>query len=164
MRKFSELLGRTPSSSASVRLADFGRQEPLLEQSRYDNGHDANDGDGYANSNGANGHHANGHDANGRHINGFDLDDPSDISARLGEDNEGLRNLLVETGRKISELEEFRATFASVVEPANKALRALEHEKTQNIGLRRALTQARAGYEALQSRYADVEAKAATNE
>jgi crescentin len=179
MRKFSELLGRTPSSSASVRLTDFGRREPLLDHysnghdgnGHYSNGHHANGHDG--NGNGVNGHngnghagghHANGHDTNGHHANGFDLDDPSDISARLGEDNEALRNLLVETGRKISELEEFRAAFASVVEPANKALRALEHEKTQNISLRRALTQTRAGYEALQAKYADIEAKAATTE
>jgi crescentin len=164
MRKFSELLGRTPSSSASVRLTDFGVEQPLLRQYGDANGHHANGHSG--NGHDVNGHESGGHDVNGHDANGFsfELDDPSDISARLGEDNEALRNLLVETGRKISELEEFRASFASVVEPANKALRALEHEKTQNIGLRRALTQTRAGYEALHTRCADIEAKAATAE
>jgi crescentin len=167
MRKFSDLLGRAPSYSGSVRLTDFGRRDPLIEQPGNSNGHEANGNhsDGHDGNGGdANGHNGNGHHANRHDANGFDLDDPSDISARLGEDNEALRNLLVETGRKISELEEFRAAFASVVEPANKALRALEHEKTQNIGLRRALTQTRAGYEALHARYADIEAKAATAE
>ena len=75
----------------------------------------------------------------------------ADLSSHLGEENEALRNLLVDAGRRLTELDEARQGFLRIVEPANRALRALEQEKTHNISLRRALSQTRANGESLQS-------------
>ncbi len=53
---------------------------------------------------------------------------PSDVSSRIGEENEALRNLLFDTGRKINELVELKIAFEKIVDPFNNALRALEQE------------------------------------
>jgi crescentin len=45
----------------------------------------------------------NGNGSGGDHIS---FDSPSDIGSRMGEENEILRTLLTDTGRKISELDE----------------------------------------------------------
>ncbi len=53
----------------------------------------------------------------------------------MGEENEVLRNLLTDTGRKIGELDELKEAFDKIVTPFNSALRALEQEKSQTLGL-----------------------------
>ncbi len=53
----------------------------------------------------------------------------------MGEENEVLRNLLTDTGRKIGELDELKEAFDKIVAPFNSALRALEQEKSQTLGL-----------------------------
>lgn len=88
----------------------------------------------------------------------------ADIGNQLGEDNEALRNILAEAGRRIVELDEAREAFVKLLEPANRALRALEQEKSHNIGLRRTLNQTRAGYERLQAEFQDIEKKTTTLE
>jgi len=136
MGKISELLGRTVST------ADYDPQHafspPPPGQPR-----------------------PNGNNANGNGVHHAETVSPQELSAQLGEDNEALRRLLAETGHKISELEEFKASFASVVEPAHKALRALENEKTQNIRLQRSLSATQAGHETLQAKFSDLEKEAA---
>src|SRR5215510_12267630 len=62
-----------------------------------------------------------------------------EASAQLGRACEALRNLIVEAGCKLNELEETKQTFFSIVDPAAQALRTLEHEKTRNISLTRRL-------------------------
>src|SRR5882757_3967368 len=59
----------------------------------------------------------------------------SDIGSRMGEENEALRNLLTDTGRKIGELDELKQAFDRLVQPFNSALRALEQEKSQTLNL-----------------------------
>lgn len=54
----------------------------------------------------------------------------SDVGARMGEENEALRNLLSDTGRKISELDDLKDAFDKIVAPFNSTLRALELEKS----------------------------------
>jgi chromosome segregation ATPase len=83
-----------------------------------------------------------------------------EASARLGEECEALRNLIVEAGCKVNELEETKQAFISIADPADRALRALEHEKTRNITLTRKLGQLRAGYDALQANLEQIENKA----
>ena len=68
----------------------------------------------------------------GRHIN---VESFSDVGSRIGEENEALRNLLSDTGRKIGELDELKEAFDKIVAPFNSTLRALELEKSQSIGL-----------------------------
>src|SRR5579872_2696529 len=92
---------------------------------------------------------------------GLDSEGFSDVGVRLGEENEALRNLLIDAGRKINEFDEFKDAFIKIMEPANKALRALEQEKSQNIGLRRSFSQVRATYETLQAEYREIDKKAA---
>ncbi len=88
----------------------------------------------------------------------------ADVSARIGEGNETLRNLLIDTDRRISALDDVKGAFRDLVEPIGAALRALEHEKTDNAGLRNALADLRARHEtvrdecqALEKRAADLE-------
>jgi crescentin len=52
----------------------------------------------------------------------------SDVGSRIGEENEALRNLLSDTGRKIGELEQLKQAFDRLVTPFNSTLRALEQE------------------------------------
>ena len=61
----------------------------------------------------------------------------ADAGARLGEENEVLRNLLSETERKLIEFDDLKVTFAALLGPAGRALRTLEQEKTRNLGLQR---------------------------
>src|SRR5258708_4508410 len=63
-------------------------------------------------------------------------------SAKIGEENEALRNLLVDAGMKIRQFDDYKNIFIKLIEPATQALRTLEHEKTSNIDLRRKLEQA----------------------
>ena len=66
----------------------------------------------------------------------------TDSSAKIGEENEALRNLLVDAGMKIRQFDDYKNIFMKLIEPATQALRTLEHEKTSNIDLRRKLDQA----------------------
>src|SRR5262249_6057891 len=61
--------------------------------------------------------------------------------AKIGEENEALRNLLVDAGMKVRQFDEYKIFFSKLIEPATAALRTLEHEKTSNIDLRRKLEQ-----------------------
>ncbi|HKA74293.1 MAG TPA: hypothetical protein VKE26_20980 [Xanthobacteraceae bacterium] len=83
-----------------------------------------------------------------------------EASVQLGRACEALRNLIVEAGCKLNELEETKQTFFSIVDPAAQALRTLEHEKTRNISLTRRLGLLRASAEALQAKYDQMEKRA----
>jgi crescentin len=77
----------------------------------------------------------------GDHIN---VENFSDVGSRMGEENEILRNLLTDTGRKIGELDELKEAFDKIVAPFNSTLRALEQEKSQSLGLSGMLNESRA--------------------
>ena len=81
----------------------------------------------------------------------------ADIGARVGEENEALRNLLIDTDRRIGALDAFR----NLVEPIGSALQALEQEKTDNVGLRNALAELRAGHESVRAEFSALEKRAA---
>jgi hypothetical protein len=53
----------------------------------------------------------------------------ADIGARVGEDNETLRNLLIDTDRRIGALDDLKEAFRNLVEPIGAALYALEQKK-----------------------------------
>jgi predicted nucleic acid-binding Zn-ribbon protein len=84
----------------------------------------------------------------------------TDIGTRVGEDNETLRNLLIDTDRRIGALDDLKAAFRSLVEPIGAALQALEQEKTENFGLRNALADLRTGHDSLRGDYSAVEKRA----
>ena len=85
----------------------------------------------------------------------------ADIGARIGEDNEKLRNLLIDTDRRMGALDDLKEAFRNLVEPIGSSLRALEEEKTENFGLRNALTELRSSHESLRSEYGLLEKRAA---
>ena len=85
----------------------------------------------------------------------------ADIGTRVGEDNETLRNLLIDTDRRIGALDDLKAAFRSLVEPIGAALHALEEEKTENVGLRNALAELRTGHDSLRGDYSALEKRAA---
>ena len=74
----------------------------------------------------------NGNGNGGDHIS---VENLSDVGSRMGEENEVLRNLLTDTGRKISELDDLKEAFDKLVTPFNSTLRALEQEKSQTLSL-----------------------------
>ena len=81
----------------------------------------------------------------------------SDVGSRMGEENEVLRNLLTDTGRKIGELDELKEAFDKLVAPFNSTLRALEQEKSQTLSLSGMLAEARAAYETLRTEFYQIE-------
>jgi crescentin len=85
----------------------------------------------------------------------------ADIGNRVGEDNETLRNLLIDTDRRIGALDDLKDAFRNLVEPIGSALHALEQEKTENFGLRNALADLRTSYETVRSEYGALEKRAA---
>jgi chromosome segregation ATPase len=85
----------------------------------------------------------------------------ADLGARIGEGNESLRNLLIDTERRITALDDVKCAFGDLVEPIGIALHALEQEKTDNAGLRNVLAELRASHEALRSECHAFEKRAA---
>src|SRR5262245_46968832 len=94
----------------------------------------------------------------------LDQDSFAAIAARIGEQNEGLRSLLVEASRKIEELETLRDTFDGIVDPISKILRELEYEKSHNVDLRNVLSETRTNYDKLRGDHVQVEKKRITAE
>jgi crescentin len=88
----------------------------------------------------------------------------ADVGTRMGEENEALRNLLVDAEHKIARLNDAMQAFGKIVAPINKTLRSLEHEKSRTMGLSTVLDETRAAYEALQTECYEVERKAASLE
>ena len=96
---------------------------------------------------------------NGNGSDHISIESLSDVGSRIGEENEVLRNLLTDTGRKINELEDLKDAFDKLVAPFNSTLRALEQEKSQNMSLSGMLTEARTSYETLRTEFYQVERK-----
>ena len=68
------------------------------------------------------------------------------IATKLGEDNETVRNLLIDAEHKLSELDVIRRSIGKLVDPVSKTLRAYEETKNQKIGLQTQLNNTRAAY------------------
>src|SRR3569623_3707509 len=83
-----------------------------------------------------------------------------DAGARSGEENEVLRNLLTDAGRKIGELDELKEAFDRLVSPFIATLRALETEKSQTLSLAGRRDEQRAAYDKLCGEFYQVERKA----
>ncbi len=83
----------------------------------------------------------------------------AEIGARLGEDNEKLRNLLIDTGHRIGAISDVQQAFRSLAEPVNTAIRELDQERIENGKLRSALAELRIGYDNLHSKFAALESE-----
>jgi crescentin len=85
----------------------------------------------------------------------------ADIGARVGQDNEALRNLLIDTDRRINAIDDAKNAFRRLSEPISTALRDLAQEKIDNAGLRIALAELRTSYHTLRGEFGTLEQRAA---
>src|SRR5688500_2530670 len=68
------------------------------------------------------------------------------IASQLGEENEVVRNLLIDAEHKISELETIKKSIGRLVEPVSKTLRAFEEAKNEKLSLQGVLNNTRIAY------------------
>src|SRR6202166_3679707 len=83
----------------------------------------------------------------------------ANIGERIGEDNEALRHLLIDTGLQFGALDELKETFGKLVDPLHNLLSTLEQAKFDNASLRGALTELRSNHETLRSEFEGLEKK-----
>jgi crescentin len=88
----------------------------------------------------------------------------AEMGTRIGGDNEALRNLLVDTGRRIGALDDLKDAFGKLVDPIQKTLRVLEQEKSENVSLRGTLDDLRATYDTLRTEFNELGKRAAAGE
>ncbi len=83
----------------------------------------------------------------------------SDIGARIGEDNELLRNLLLDTEHQFGAIHELEDTFRKLVQPLHTVLMTLEHEKANNASLNGSLATLRFSHEQIHSDFLELSKK-----
>jgi chromosome segregation ATPase len=88
----------------------------------------------------------------------------AEIGLRIGGDNEAVRSLMVDIGRRIDALDDLRDTFGKIVDPIDQALRTLEREKFDNVTLRNALGEVRTSYETLRAEFKELGRKVVESE
>lgn len=81
----------------------------------------------------------------------------SALGTQMGGENEVVRNLLLDAGYKIAELEEIKATFTRLIEPVSKTLRSFEVEKAEKVALQTTLNTVRADYTTLRDQFGALE-------
>jgi chromosome segregation ATPase len=81
----------------------------------------------------------------------------ANIGERIGEDNEALRHLLIDTGLQFSALDELKATFSKLVDPLHNMLGTLEQAKFDNASLRGSLAELRTSHEGLRGEFEELE-------
>ena len=86
------------------------------------------------------------------------------MGSRIGSDNEVLRNLMVDTGSQVGALDDLKDAFGKLVDPINKTHRALEQEKSDNVGLRGTLAAVRSSYDTLRVEFNELERRSAASE
>ena len=96
-------------------------------------------------------------------VNPLELDEElfSALGARVGGENEALRNLLLNANNKINELDSIKDAVAQLADPVAKALAAYETEKSEKIGLQTVLNNTRTAYGKLRNEMADLEKRQA---
>jgi chromosome segregation ATPase len=83
------------------------------------------------------------------------------IAAKLGEENEAVRSLLLDAGHKIAELDAIKLSIARLLDPVASTLRSYEETKSEKLVLQRALNNAQDVCTKLREDLAAVQKKAA---
>ena len=83
----------------------------------------------------------------------------ADLGARIGEDNEALRNLLIDTSHQLSTIDDLKETFGKLVDPLSNLLTTLEQERAHNAGSQGALAAIRTSHETLRAEFQALEKK-----
>jgi crescentin len=81
----------------------------------------------------------------------------ADLGARIGEDNEALRNLLIDTSHQLSTIDDLKDTFGKLVDPLSNLLTTLEQERADNAGSQGALAAIRTSHETLRAEFQALE-------
>ena len=84
----------------------------------------------------------------------------ADLGGRIGEDNETLRSLLIDTGHQLNTIDDLKKTFGKLVDPLNNLLTTLEQERADNAGSQGALAAIRTSHEMLRAEFQTLERKA----
>src|SRR4029077_11053345 len=85
----------------------------------------------------------------------------SPIATQLGQENETVRNLLMDAEHKIGELEIIKRSIGKLVDPVTKTLRAYEESKSEKLSLQSVLNNTRLAYSKLRDDLSATEKKAA---
>jgi chromosome segregation ATPase len=88
----------------------------------------------------------------------------SPIATQLGQENEAVRNLLLDAEHKMGELETIKRSIGKLVDPVSKTLRAYEETKSEKLSLQGTLNTTRTAYNKLRDDLAVAEKKATTFE
>lgn len=88
----------------------------------------------------------------------------SALGARVGGENEALRNLLLKASTKINELDSIKEAVTQLADPVAKALTDYETEKSEKIGLQTVLNNTRTAYGKLRNEMADLERRQAATQ
>ena len=83
----------------------------------------------------------------------------ADLGARIGEDNETLRNLLIDTSHQLATIDDLKETFGKLVDPLSNLLTTLEQERANNAGSQGALAAIRTSHETLRAEFQALEKK-----
>jgi chromosome segregation ATPase len=83
------------------------------------------------------------------------------VAAKLGEETEAVRNLLLDAEHKIAELDTIKTSIARLLDPVTSTLRSYEETKSEKLILQRALNNAQEVCSKLRDDLAAVQNKAA---
>jgi len=86
------------------------------------------------------------------------------VATQLGEENESIRNLLIEAEHKLNELDAIKRSIGRLIDPVGKTLRALEEARSEKIALQASLNNTRVTSSSLRNELNDTQKRAATLE
>ena len=81
----------------------------------------------------------------------------AEVGARIGVDNEVLRNLLIDTSHQLDTIDNLKDTFGKLIEPLSNVLTTLEQERADNASSRGALAAIRTSHQALRAEFQGLE-------
>ena len=82
------------------------------------------------------------------------------VATQLGQENETVRNLLIDAEHKIGELELIKNSIGKLVDPVSKTLRAYEETKSEKLSLQNVLNTTRIAHNKLRDDLGNAEKKA----
>src|SRR3954447_7657631 len=86
------------------------------------------------------------------------------VATQLGQENETVRNLLIDAEHKIGELELIKNSIGKLVDPVSKTLRAFEETKSEKLSLQNVLNTTRIAHNKLRDDLTNAEKKTRTLE
>jgi chromosome segregation ATPase len=82
---------------------------------------------------------------------------PADVGARIGGENEALRNLLLDTTHHLGAVDDLKESFSKLVDPLNTILTAVQQERAESARVRGALAAISSSHETLRGDFQRLE-------